>query len=94
VKLSPARVTLAVLAATLVVAAVLPLTAQEQKPAAKCCFNNTRYTGTCEVTPGTDETCASILAYLNNQASTGKSYCGSTTIRGGWSQVECKEGSK
>jgi hypothetical protein len=58
-----------------------------------CCFNNPRYTGTCEVTPGPDETCADILAYLNNQASVGKTYCGNTKVRGGWSQVECDEGS-
>jgi hypothetical protein len=89
VNLNPARVTLAVLAASLVLAAVLPLTAQAQKPATTCCFNNQRYTGTCEVTPGEGESCASILAYLNNPSSTGKSYCGSTTIRGGWSQVQC-----
>jgi hypothetical protein len=56
----------------------------------KCCFSNPRYSGVCEVTPGEDETCADILAYLNNQASVGKTYCGSTQVRGGWSQVECE----
>jgi hypothetical protein len=56
-----------------------------------CCFNNPRYTGTCEVTPGPDETCADILAYLNNQASVGKTYCGNTKVRGGWSQVDCNQ---
>ncbi len=54
-----------------------------------CCFSNPRFAGVCEVTPGEGETCASILAYLNNQSSTGKSYCGGTTVRGGWQQVEC-----
>jgi hypothetical protein len=55
-----------------------------------CCFNNARYTGTCEVTTGPDETCSDVLAYLNNQASVGKTYCGNTKVRGGWSQVACE----
>jgi hypothetical protein len=77
-------------AAVLVLAAVVPTVAQQTQPAPKCCFSNSRYTGVCEVTPGQDETCASILAYLNNLASTGKSYCGNTTVRGDWASVECK----
>jgi hypothetical protein len=56
-----------------------------------CCFTNPRYSGVCKVTPGEDETCASILAYLNNPNSSGKAYCGGTTVRGGWSQVDCQE---
>ncbi|MEX1310178.1 MAG: hypothetical protein AB1Z65_07160 [Candidatus Sulfomarinibacteraceae bacterium] len=55
-----------------------------------CCFTNPRYSGTCEVTTGPDETCADVLAYLNNQASVGKTYCGNTKVRGGWAQVECE----
>ena len=55
-----------------------------------CCFTNPRYSGVCSVVPAEDETCASILAYLNNPNSTGKSYCGGTTIRGGWQQVACE----
>ena len=55
-----------------------------------CCFTNPRYSGVCQVTTGPDETCADILAYLNNQASTGKTYCGSTKVRGGWEQVDCE----
>ncbi len=55
-----------------------------------CCFTNPRYSGVCEVTPGEDETCSSILGYLNNPNSVGKSYCGGTTVRGGWSQVACE----
>jgi hypothetical protein len=94
VKLTPARVTLAALIAILIAAAVLPLAAQAQKPVTTCCFNNQRYTGTCEVTPGGDETCASVLAYLNNPSSTGKSYCGNTPVRGGWTQVDCQESAK
>lgn len=54
-----------------------------------CCFENPRYTGVCTVTPDEDETCSSILGYLNNQASVGKSYCGNTTIRGGWASTDC-----
>ena len=46
--------------------------------------------GTCEVEPAKDETCATILEYLNNPQSQGKSYCGNTTIRGGWQQVPCE----
>jgi hypothetical protein len=57
-----------------------------------CCFANDRYEGTCKVTPGKGETCRSILAYLNNPMSTGKLYCGSTSVRGGWNQVDCKTG--
>jgi hypothetical protein len=54
-----------------------------------CCFTNPRYSGVCRVTPGPEETCSDILAYLNNQASVGKTYCGNTKVRGGWSQVDC-----
>lgn len=64
-----------------------PETAMQQT---KCCFENPRYSGTCEVTPGPEESCGSVLGYLNNPNSMGKDYCGNTTIRGGWSQVECE----
>jgi hypothetical protein len=46
--------------------------------------------GTCEVEPDKDLTCTAILDYLNNPQSQGKSYCGNTTIRGGWQQVPCE----
>jgi hypothetical protein len=59
--------------------------------ATSCCFTNPRYSGVCVVEPGADETCASILAYLNNPQSQGKSYCGSTSVRGGWRQGRCKK---
>jgi hypothetical protein len=62
-------------------------TATEQEP---CCFENPRYSGTCQVTPGPEETCGDILAYLNNPNSVGKSYCGNTKVRGGWTSVACK----
>jgi hypothetical protein len=97
------RVTLA-LAATLFLAATLepgsrplatsPLTcaaqAADKDPRPNCCFTNARYVGTCEVEPAKDVTCAAILDYLNNPQSQGKSYCGNTSIRGGWQQVPCE----
>jgi len=58
---------------------------------AECCFNNARYTGTCVVQPAVEETCAGILAYLNNPSSSGKSYCNFTEIRGGWKEIACPE---
>jgi hypothetical protein len=57
-----------------------------------CCFANDRYEGTCKVSPGEGETCQSVLAYLNNPMSTSKTYCGGTSVRGGWVQVDCKTG--
>jgi len=57
---------------------------------AHCCFTNPRYVGTCDVEPGADESCASILGYLNNPQSQGKAYCGSTSIRGGWKAASCE----
>jgi hypothetical protein len=54
-----------------------------------CCFINPQYAGVCVVQPGEGETCASILEYLNNPRSQGKSYCDNTNVRGGWTQVVC-----
>jgi hypothetical protein len=59
-------------------------------PRPPCCFENPRYVGVCEVEPSQDETCATILEYLNNPQSTGRSYCNSTAIRGGWKAVPCE----
>lgn len=59
----------------------------QQEP---CCFENPRFSGTCQVTPGPEESCGDILAYLNNPNSIGKAYCGNTKVRGGWSQVACE----
>jgi hypothetical protein len=56
-----------------------------------CCFENPRFSGTCKVTPGPDESCSSILGYLNNPNSVGKAYCGNTKVRGGWTQVSCEK---
>ena len=58
---------------------------------AECCFENSRYAGKCVVQPAEEETCASILDYLNNPSSSGKSYCGFTEIRGGWREIACQE---
>ena len=77
---------LAVLAAALQTRAS---TAADAKPTS-CCFNNIRYAGVCVVTPSQDQTCSSILAYLNNPSSAGKTYCNNTSVRGGWKQTKCK----
>jgi len=76
--------------ASAVVAAEEPGSAAVSAEADACCFANPRYTGICQVTPGPDESCGEILAYLNNQASVGKTYCGNTKVRGGWTQVDCE----
>ena len=57
----------------------------------RCCFTHSDYSGVCEVEPGEDETCQSILEYLNTPMSTGKTYCGGTEIRGGWQRAACEE---
>jgi hypothetical protein len=58
---------------------------------APCCFTNPQYTGVCSVTPGEGETCRTILDYLNNPQSQGKSYCGNTNVRGGWQRAACQK---
>jgi hypothetical protein len=80
------------IAAAIMVSFAVPVPAQIAVSAEPCCFANDRYSGTCKVIPGEDETCQSILAYLNSPMSTGKSYCGVTAVRGGWVQVDCKTG--
>jgi hypothetical protein len=57
----------------------------------RCCLTNERFAGVCEVVPEPSATCADILAYLNNPNAAGKTYCGSTEIRGGWVQVRCAD---
>ncbi|HVO12393.1 MAG TPA: hypothetical protein VMX54_16740 [Vicinamibacteria bacterium] len=68
--------------------------ASDQSPSPHCCFTHPDYTGTCEVEPAKDETCSSILEYLNNPQSQGKVYCSSTTLRGGWKSVSCESKTK
>ncbi len=65
------------------------VTAQAPKP---CCFTNERFAGVCRVIPTKDETCDGIEAYLNNPSSSGKTYCDSTTLRGGWTRADCATG--
>jgi hypothetical protein len=57
---------------------------------APCCYVNPSYAGVCVVQPTKDETCANILAYLNNPESSGRIYCNNTSIRGDWRQVVCE----
>jgi hypothetical protein len=59
-----------------------------------CCYTNPQYAGPCAVQPVKGETCASILAYLNNPRSEGKSYCSNTNIRGGWKRARCARGNR
>jgi len=75
-------------AASTLACAAQPADGQDPRP--HCCFANPRHVGTCEVEPAKDETCASILAYLNNPQSQGKSYCDSTSLRGGWKLERCE----
>ncbi len=79
------------LAMTVATAQPAPVAVQAET---SCCFTNPRFTGVCKVVPGEDETCADILAYLNNPNSVGRPYCGNTKVRGGWQQVDCDSGSQ
>ncbi len=63
---------------------------QSVKGQQPCCFENARFSGTCQVVPGPEESCGDILAYLNNPNSVGKNYCGNTKVRGGWTTVSCE----
>jgi hypothetical protein len=70
--------------------AALRASSEDPSPRADCCFTNRAFSGVCRVKPGENETCATILAYLNDPRSQGKTYCGGTTIRSGWQQVSCE----
>lgn len=63
--------------------------ARAADPPAPCCFTNQQYSGVCSVQPAEGETCATILAYLNNPNAQGKTYCDNTNVRGGWKQQKC-----
>ena len=71
-----------------------PEVATSAAPVARpaCCYTNPQYSGVCVVQPAKDESCGSIRNYLNNPQSQGKTYCGNTSIRGGWRQVKCPRG--
>jgi hypothetical protein len=76
--------------AGLALAALLGAALTQAADSTPCCFTNSRYSGVCAVEPSGDETCASILAYLNNPNSQGKTYCGNTNVRGGWRKARCE----
>ncbi len=59
----------------------------------QCCFNNFRFAGSCAAQVGQNESCNTVLSYLNNFNSVGLAYCGNTTVRGGWTTVDCAAGS-
>lgn len=80
----------AVLMFFLCVAAPAPSADKPPPPRPPCCFVHPQYAGVCVVHPGKGETCASVLAYLNKPRSIGKSYCRNTTVRGGWTRLDCK----
>lgn len=76
-------------AIAVLVAAAVGRSAEAPVP---CCFINDQFSGVCRVVPAADETCDTILAYLNNPTSVGKAYCDRTTIRGGWVRTGCARG--
>jgi hypothetical protein len=88
------RITIAVLFCAVCVSGIVAAAETDETAAATqqgpCCFENPRFSGTCQVTPGSEESCGSILSYLNNPNSVGKTYCGNTKVRGGWSSVACE----
>ena len=55
----------------------------------RCCLTNFRYSGICEVSVGSGESCGDVLSYLNNFQSAGRQYCGNSIIRGGWTLTRC-----
>jgi hypothetical protein len=77
-------------AAVLLALAGMAASAATARQAVQCCFSNAAYAGTCVVDRIGDETCASILAYLNDPKSQGKAYCSNSTIREGWREVDCR----
>jgi hypothetical protein len=66
-----------------------PVAAADDPVKLPCCFTNPQYSGVCIVEPA-DETCGEVLEYLNSPQSQGKSYCGNTSIRGGWTLTKCE----
>jgi hypothetical protein len=70
--------------------AAAAVTGSSKDKSRTCCFNHVGFASSCKVQLSKDETCASVLTYLNDPNSSGKSYCANTTLRGGWTQVDCK----
>lgn len=64
---------------------------QDDPKPAPCCFNHTGYPNPCKVIPAEDETCDSILEYLNTPGTGGKSYCNGSLLRGDWTAVDCNQ---
>ena len=56
-------------------AATIERVQQSDAQEEKCCYTHPDVAGVCEVTPNEEETCASILDYLNTPMSMGKTYC-------------------
>ncbi len=71
----------------------IPVERKEKTPR-PCHFTNPSYAGVCTVQPKGDETCKSILAYLNQPNSTGKTYCNDTILRGGWKKANPPDSKK
>jgi hypothetical protein len=80
----------ALIGAVAAVASPTPPVAGEDA-ARSCCVANPRFSGICKVELGPQETCRDVLAYLNNAASAGRTYCGNTDVRMGWKEVACQE---
>lgn len=78
----------AVFAALLAALAAAPAVSSAAEP---CCFANFRFAGGCMVVPSGSETCQSVLDYLNRFDTVGRSYCGNTTVRGGWTLTQCTD---
>ena len=83
------RRTTLVTAVGVVVMVALDAVGATPAAASACCFTNPQFAGGCVVQAGKGETCASIQTYLNDPRSQGKTYCGNTSIKGGWKQVRC-----
>jgi len=78
----------AVLAALSAAFATAPAVSSAAEP---CCLANFRFAGGCMVVPSASETCQSVLDYLNRFDTVGRDYCGSTTVRGGWTLTQCTD---
>jgi hypothetical protein len=79
-----------VLLLTAAVASAQTISGQvERGDGGRCCLSNFRYSGICEVSVGSGESCGDVLSYLNNFQSAGQQYCGNSIIRGGWTLARC-----
>jgi hypothetical protein len=91
--MATARGTIVLFAAGVLVAALLaPAPVADAQGSKMCCFNNWRFSGTCVVQIAWDQQCGDVLSVLNNPMAAATSYCGGTTLRGGWTSLECGGG--